>query len=168
MRRKIKSVICTIACLIAVCGCATIFIGCGGGDNGEFVNPYADYVPSRVPEDIVEDVKDAYYAKYGEEILEVFDNYVFSRMLYYGEYNNCHVLLPSGLFPVFWFTTYDTIDDITFFYHSSPPLDVYYAGSMYQLKEAYENEFLSHDDLLTIRLKFNPTTPLDAKPQIFE
>lgn len=47
------------------------------------------------------------------------------------------------------------VDDVEFVYPTGQKMTVYYNGSFCSLDEAYENEILSHDDLLTVQLNFN-------------
>jgi len=67
---------------------------------------------------------------------------------YYGTYNESVVIMmQSGALPTPW---QDDIDGVTFKYNDGHPIIVWKGGQFYELREAYENLFLSKKDLQII------------------
>lgn len=151
MRRKAISVISAILCSLVLCGSAVLFIGCAG----EEPNPYADFVPSQMPEEVVDDYLQVYIDKYGygNGNLNISDE-IIDGFLYYGEYNGAHIIYPYRLMAVLFMAKDDVAEGFVFHFPDSMFLDVFYVDKVYRLQEAYDAGILSYDDLHTIYLKY--------------
>ena len=72
----------------------------------------------------------------------------------YGEFDGSHVMIfGSDYVPVF---SEETVDGIRFIHPQSNSFTVCADGSFYRLKDAFDNGLLTHDNLLTLRNKYNP------------
>lgn len=77
-------------------------------------------------------------------------------VVYYGQYGDAHVGFINGIMSYTQALTNDTIDGITFRYNTGQKLQVVCEGQLMSLKEAYEQGFLTREDLVAIRNDLNP------------
>ena len=78
-------------------------------------------------------------------------------VVYYGQFGDAHVgfINCDGMVYTQALTN-DTIDGITFRYTSGQTLQVVYGSQLLSLREAFEQGYLTRDDLISIRNKLNP------------
>ena len=119
---------------------------------------YEDRVSSiRIPEisaDIQTAMMQAFLAKFDPN-----GNYSLSHMsvTYFGGYGNTHVgfINCDGIVYTQALTS-ETIDGVTFQYHSGQKLQAYYEGELMTLREAFDRGVLTREDLIAIRNQLNP------------
>ena len=67
----------------------------------------------------------------------------------YGEFDGVHVMLFNGLYGQAF--TSEIVDDVVFHHSVVITFTVYNRGNFCGLQEAFENGFLTHENLLTVR-----------------
>ena len=72
----------------------------------------------------------------------------------YGEFEDTHVIMFGGLYAQA--LSSEVVDGVTFYHSELKTFAVYNNGNFYSLHEAYDNGLLTHDNLLTLRDKYNP------------
>ena len=72
----------------------------------------------------------------------------------YGEFGGTHVIMFNRIYPDALST--ETVDGVTFHHSQIKTFDVYNGGNFYSLQEAFNSGLLNHDNLVTLRDKYNP------------
>ena len=113
--------------MLAICCIATLFVACSKDEHKKIAEDYAEL-----------------------------HNLEASRVGFecYGEFGKTYVLIMQGAYSQV-FTT-EAVDDVVFHHSAAVTFTVYNNGSFYSLQEAFDNGLLTHDNLLTLRDKYNP------------
>lgn len=159
MNKRLKSVIAFILCVTILFGICGLLAGCGAGktDDGDLQSEYeyVDYIPGKVPEDIVDDYLES-YTVWRYPALMHYGEYTKDALLYYGEYDNgVHVIYPTGLSLYFCIGWKETVAGFTFHYPDTITLDVYCDNRVYNLQEAYESGIMTRDDIKTLYQRYS-------------
>lgn len=122
--------------LLVVCSIAVIFSACNNDDHDKITADYA-------------------------ELHNIDESHV--EFICYGEFDGTHVLLFNVLSNQV--LTLEIVDEVVFYHPSQIKFTVYNDGNFYSLHEAFDNGLLTHDNLLTVRDRYNPMVqgPDDAE-----
>ncbi|MCH5163693.1 MAG: hypothetical protein J1F36_01605 [Clostridiales bacterium] len=77
---------------------------------------------------------------------------------FYGKYNGAFVLMVYNGFyaQALWG---ETVDGVVFNFPEIRHFEVYKSGKFYRLQEAFDNGWVDHDDLLTIKYRWDNDNP---------
>ena len=73
----------------------------------------------------------------------------------YAEFGGMHVLMLKWIYPDA--LSEETVDGVVFHHNQIKTFDVYNNGQFYSLQEAFDSGLLNHDNLVTLRDRYNPT-----------
>ena len=124
-----------VAVVLVICSIMSVFSACGD-KNKQIID---------------EKIKADYIAEHPRDHLTNED----ITLRHYGEFNETYVFMMdingydalTGIF-------HDIISDVVFIYPSGNKLTVYSDGKFYSLKEAFEKELLTHDNLLEVQTNY--------------
>lgn len=118
-------------------------------------DPY--YVPQPMnPEVLSAEQEDAIKADWVKLWDDSFTEEPMVDLSYYGTYNGCVALLiQDNYYSYPAVISHEVIDGISFRYGGTAPVKIWKEGSFYDIKDAYENELITKDDLRSIAYYHN-------------
>ena len=141
LAKRIIALIAALVCVFGLFACGTEAVG---NDEPQMIK--FDHIT--VDADTVNEIKTAYIDYVGDDYYTTDD----IEMEIYGEYNGVYVfyVVTGGQTAVAW---NELIDDLVFPYSGGRTIQAYSDGEIMTLKEAYDNDVLTHDDLIDINEK---------------
>ena len=157
--------------ILALVLCMTVCTGCGekaGDPPGTTTTVFDPLVLAKqIPEAVQIEMKDAYLAKYGRDLIEKDSpEYEYMHFRAYGIFGDAYAVYVEGPFGYATVEWGESVNgQLLFKTGDTQKMYVYRDGQFYTLQEAYDHQIVTWDDLMVIQANYlseNPVFSPDA------